>query len=99
MRSYDEASIANHPLQRAVGAENTASVLQEKHFGACGRKPCRAGRTARSSRNDVIEWIAVAINLGGIAEACLSSHLGRKAFCFSSPLTLSLNLCKNIFGG
>jgi len=30
----------------------------------------------------MFEWIAVAVNLGGIAEECLSSHFGAGGFLF-----------------
>ena len=41
-------------------------------------------RTARSSRQDVIERITSVINLGGIAEVCLSSHVrDERHFVFS----------------
>ena len=33
-------------------------------------------RTARLSRKDLVEWSVYALNLGGIAEVCLSSHAG-----------------------
>ena len=33
-------------------------------------------RTARLSRKDLVEWSVLALNLGGIAEVCLSSHVG-----------------------
>ena len=40
-------------------------------------------RTARSSRNDAMKWIASAVNLGGIAEDLpFVPCLGREVFCF-----------------
>ena len=36
-------------------------------------------RTARLSRKDLIEWIALAVNLGGIAEDVFRPMLGRMA--------------------
>ena len=63
-------------------AESTALRSARKTLRSLRKKALSVIRTARSSRKDVVEWIATAVNLGGIAEACLSSHMGRKAFCF-----------------
>ena len=54
-----------------------------------------SGKTLRSMRKKafwllephvhhvmMFEWTAFAVNLGGIAEECLSSHCGREAFLF-----------------
>ena len=75
--------MAGVDLQRAVGAEKTVIKLAGKTLRSL-RKKAFVSRTARSSRKDVIEWIAYAVNLGGIAESfSLSSQFcGTKGFYF-----------------
>lgn len=67
-------------LQRVVGAEKTILSFARKTLRSLRKKAVMVIRPARSSRKDVIEWTATAVNLGGIAEVSLSSHMGRKAF-------------------
>lgn len=67
-------------LQRIVGAEKTVLSFARKTLRSLRKKAFMVIRTARSSRKDVMKWTAMSVNLGGIAEASLSSHMGRKAF-------------------
>ena len=69
-------------LQRVVGAGITASRQAGKTLLSPRKKAFWQLEPRVDRVKIVIEWIASAVNLGGIAEACLSSHMGRKAFLF-----------------
>ena len=70
-------------FQRAVEGGNTAIDLVRKTLRSLRKKAVLVIRTARLSRKDIIERAVSTVNMGGIAEACLSSQIvGRKAFLF-----------------